>query len=268
MSRREPLKPQAATLAEALPEADATIPTGTSLAADPTDADAESGDAGSTTAQATRTARGRGEPHRTAAAPGTAKASPSAAKASDARRAPSAVTPSAEAGPPPISPISPLSTGPAAEEPGAWLTPPSPHPGNQEAGPQAASEEEDLGHPPSRLSGLRNLLVSLGRRSLIEDESGDDEADTEPRFERATVRPVFHEAPAREKEPAGSASAPVRVTAPPEFLPPQPAAEADKEKEPLRPTPPVPRRERESPDEIQTLPSWRGQYRKKRYPPI
>jgi hypothetical protein len=131
-----------------------------------------------------------------------------------------------------------------------------------------ALEDEDVVHPPSRLSGLRNMLVSLGRRSLIEDEEGADEADPEPRFERATVRPAYREPPTGESESAASAPAPVRVTAPPEFLPPKPAAEAEKEKEPLRPTPPVPRRERETPDEIQTLPSWRGQYRKKRYPPI
>jgi hypothetical protein len=144
-----------------------------------------------------------------------------------------------------------------------------PDPGILEPGTQdAPSEEEDLGHPPSRLSGLRNLLVSLGRRSLIEDEYGANEAEAEPRFARANVRPAYHEPPPGETEPAESASVPVRVTAPPEFLPPRPAAEPEKEKDPVRPTPPVPRRERESPDEIQTLPSWRGQYRKKRYPPI
>jgi hypothetical protein len=226
-------------LAEASPEVDATIPAGASLAADVTDANSESGDGG--------------DPHRSATPPRTAKASPEVA----------------EAGLPPVSLDSPVSTGRAAGNPKVWLTPPVPHPGNQEPGsPEVPLEEEDFGPPPSRLSGLRNMLVSLGRRSLIEQEYGADEADTEPRFERATVRPAFHEAPTTKKEPAGSASAPVRVTAPPEFLPPQPAAEGEREKEPLRPTPPVPRRERESPDEIQTLPSWRGQYRKKRYPPI
>ncbi|HEY1895569.1 MAG TPA: hypothetical protein VGG62_04815 [Terracidiphilus sp.] len=147
------------------------------------------------------------------------------------------------------------------------MTAPAPQPGTQEPGHHDGPlDDEDLGHPPSRLSGLRNMLVSLGRRSLIEDEYGGEETDAEPRFERAKVRSVYHEAPAAETEP--EACAPVRVTAPPEFLRPQSAPEAEKEKEPLRPTPPVPRRERESPDEIQTLPSWRGQYRKKRYPPI
>lgn len=242
MTRPEPLKPQAATLPEASPELDAAVPSATTLAAD---ADADLGEAESTTAQAPRAARGRGEPTKTAAAPRTAKGSPSPKAALP--DAPPAVTPSAE----------------------AWMTPPAPQPGTEEPTPHdVASEDEDFGHPPSRLSGLRNLLVSLGRRSLIEDESAADEADTEPRFERASARPAYHEPPTAETESIASAPAPVRVTAPPEFLPPKPAAEAEKEKEPLRPTPPVPRRERESPDEVQTLPSWRGQYRKKRYPPI
>jgi hypothetical protein len=149
------------------------------------------------------------------------------------------------------------------------MTSPASQPGTLETEPHdAPQEEEDFERPPSRLSGLRNLLVSLGRRSLIEDGDDAEELGTEPRFERATVRPVYHEAPTAETEQTGSPSAPVRVTAPPEFLPPRAAAEPEKEKEPLRPTPPMPRRERESPDEIQTLPSWRGQYRKKRYPPI
>jgi hypothetical protein len=248
VTRREPLKPQAATLAEASAEVDATKPTGTSLAADATDTGAEPGETGSTTVQAPQTARGRGEPHRSAAAPRAAKAPPAVA----------------EAGQLPASVPTPATTVPAAPRPEAWMTAPAQtlEPGLHDA----PAEEEDFGHPPSRLSGLRNMLVSLGRRSLIEDEYGADEGGTEPRFERATVRPAYPEPPTGDVE--SDASAPVRVTAPPEFLRPQPAAEAEKEKEPLRPTPPVPRRDKESPEEVQTLPSWRGQYRKKRYPPI
>ena len=286
MTRPEALEPEAATLMEASPELDAAVPPMTTLAAD---ADSESGGAGATTAQAPRTARGRGEPHRTAATPRTAKApsspkvafqdarsrpglaasqaSPSVAEAPDQWRAPSADTPGAETGRPQVSVHTPLTDGPAAQRREAWMTLPAPQPGSPEPAPHdAPPEDEDFGNPPSRLSGLRNMLVSLGRRSLIEEEYGADEADAEPRFERAMVRPAYHEPTTPEAE--SDASVPVRVTAPPEFLRPQPAAEAEKEKEPLRPTPPVPRRERESPDEIQTLPSRRGQYRKKRYPPI
>jgi hypothetical protein len=286
VTRPESLKPQAATLPEASPEVGAAVPV-TTLAPG---ADGESGEAESATAQMPRTARGRGEPARTAAAaPRTAKESPLPKAAFDAGRsrtgpvasktspsvaetpapwtAPSTVTPSSEAVGPEASILTPITTAPAPERSELWMNP-APQPGTQEPGHDAPLEDEDSGHPPSRLSGLRNMLVSLGRRSLIEDEEGADEGDLKPRFERATVRPAYREPPTGEAEPAASAPAPVRVTAPPEFLPPKPAAEAEKEKEPLRPTPPVPRRERETPDEIQTLPSWRGQYRKKRYPPI
>jgi hypothetical protein len=255
VTKSEPSKPKAATLAEASPELDAPGPLVTTVAAGAGDADAESGKTGSTTAQAPRTARGRGEPHR-AAAPRTAKGTPS--QKAVAREAHSRLEPG-------LSEASPSVVG----APDAWRVSSADASlaATEESGPHdAPSEDEDFGHPPSRLSGLRNMLVSLGRRSLLEDEYGVEEADTEPRFERATVRPAYHEPPTTETESGGSA--PVRVTAPPEFIRPQPAAEAEKEKEPLRPTPPVARRERESPDEIQTLPSWRGQYRKKRYPPI
>jgi hypothetical protein len=276
VTRPESLKPQAATLPEASSELDAAVPPVTTLAPG---TDGESGEAGSATGQAPRTARGRGEPARTAAAPRTAKESPSpkaaskappsVAEAPDPWSALSAVTAGTEAVGPEVSIRTPETTAPALQRSELWMTPPAPQPGNQEAMPlDPPLEDEEVGHPPSRLSGLRNMLVSLGRRSLIEDEDDADEADTEPRFERATVRPAYHQPPPAETEPAAAAPAPVRVTAPPEFLPPKPAAEAEKEKEPLRPTPPVPRRERETPDEIQTLPSWRGQYRKKRYPPI
>lgn len=271
MSRPESLKPAAATLTEASPELDVAVrlvPPGV----DATDADA--GAAGSTAAQAPQTTRGRGEPHRTAGAPRTTKASPSPKTPSHdplsppgptapAKSPSEAITPHGEAGRPPVSLHSPLATGAVARKIEAWMT--APEPGTQEpALHDERLDEEDPGPPPSRLSGLRNMLVSLGRRSLIEDEYGGEETDSEPCFERATVRPAYHEAPSAESE----ASAPVRLTAPPEFLRPQAAPEAEKDKEALRPTPPVPRRERESPDEIQTLPSWRGQYRKKRYPPI
>jgi hypothetical protein len=286
VTRPESLKPQAATSPEASPELDAAVPV-TTLAPG---ADSESGEEESTTAQIPRTARGRGEPAKTAAAPRTAKesppsnaaldagrsrpgpvaskASPSVAETPDPWTAPSAVTSSSEAVGPEASILTPVTTAPTPERSELWMTPPAPQPGTHEPGHDALLEDEDSGHPPSRLSGLRNMLVSLGRRSLIQDEEGADELDPEPRFERATVRPAYHEPPPSEAEAAASAPAPVRVTAPPEFLPPKPAAEAEKEKEPLRPTPPVPRREKETPDEIQTLPSWRGQYRKKRYPPI
>jgi hypothetical protein len=57
------------------------------------------------------------------------------------------------------------------------------------------------------------------------------------------------------------------VKAKPEFLPPKPALESserekEKDKETVRP---VPKRLRwDDPQDVETLPSWRGQYRKRR----
>ena len=132
-----------------------------------------------------------------------------------------------------------------------------------------APEHDDAGDVgPSRLSGLRNLLVTLGRRSLIQDGdvTGQSDPDIEPRFEKARVRQAYPDAPLPVPD-APDNDTHANLTAQPEFLPPKQIVEAEKEKEVVvRHT--QPRRDNVEPDEIQTLPSWRGQYRKKRYPPI
>ena len=123
----------------------------------------------------------------------------------------------------------------------------------------------------SRLGGIRKLLVSLGRRSLAQDAGlVGQNSDFEPRFEKATVRPTHTDrGPLGGGATQGDTPSRARVTVQPEILRPRPGLEAEKEKEPLRPTVPQPLRERaETQDEIETLPSVRGQYRKKRYPPI
>lgn len=151
---------------------------------------------------------------------------------------------------------------PAAER----RTPPPP-PSNPPFPGDLASERDDAGYvAASRLSGLRNLLVRLGRRSLDSGEEASDDArpDIEPRFERATVRSANPEMPAAD---APETSTLARLDAQPEILPPKPAAEPEKEKEAARPAPAALRRDPDG-DDIQTLPSWRGQYRKKRYPPL
>ena len=130
-------------------------------------------------------------------------------------------------------------------------------------------EDSEHQYPSSRLSGLRTLLVSLGRRSL--DQEKDAGAESQPgieaRFQRMAPRPAYADSDAHEDSlPAGEV--PARLAAQPEFLPPRPLVEAEavREKEAVRPAPT--RRDAPESDEIQTLPSWRGQYRKKRYPPI
>jgi len=174
---------------------------------------------------------------------------------------------------PPHAPVAASRPAPAVNRAAAVPTPPAPHVpqmNNEAMREDRMSERNDAGYAAaSRLGGLRNLLVSLGRRSLNKDaefETGDSHSDLEPRFERATVRPAYPDTP-QPAEEAPETGTPVRLTAEPEFLPPKPMVEVEKEKEAVRPTPTASRRDGE-PDEIQTLPSWRGQYRKKRYPPM
>jgi len=102
-------------------------------------------------------------------------------------------------------------------------------------------------------------------------EEGFDEGglDLDPQFEGATSRLARSEPLEEAADEIAAARSAAGVNARPEFLPPRPVSDLEKEKEPIRPTAPVPLRDnRETQDEIQTLPSWRGQYRKKRYPPV
>jgi hypothetical protein len=192
-----------------------------------------------------RVARGRGEPRRPAAAPRSPK---------------SASVPPRPVGLPHVPPA------PDSIRSEATAPPPLPPAGSDQVPADLASDDAEYA-PASRLAGLRNLLVTLGRRSLRDGEiAAESDSDLEPRFAKATVRPAYSDTPlpaADVRENGASA----RLIAQPEFLPPKPvAADVEKEKEVVRPTPP--RRENWDGDEIQTLPSWRGQYRKKRYPPI
>lgn len=215
-----------------------------------------------------RLARGRGEPQRLASAPRVPRSS--------APRPPAPVPPTRPAVPAasrralasePLGPIPPAGPNPKAND----VTDPSFPPPVLAAHDTALNDlnSEPAENPPSRLSGLRNLLVSLGRRSLIQEDELQSalETEAEPRFERATVCPAYEDAIASGNTAPGH-GLPARLSAQPEFLPPRPSAELEKEKvkEAVRPTPP--RRDTPDGEEIQTLPSWRGQYRKKRYPPI
>jgi len=226
-----------------------------------------------------RVARGRGAARRTAPVPTTPNPSQPATPPPPSSAAPSASPETATAPPRRPVPISPPSAEPAqsmeelfpapqVNAPAGRLTPTPPPPSPPvSAGPlpeEAVSERDDAGYSAaSRLGGLRNLLVSLGRRSLNENGETAEHPDIEPRFERATVRPAYADEPPPSPEaPANGATA--RLTAQPEFLPPKPMVEV--EKDVVRTNPP--RRDKADSDEIQTLPSWRGQYRKKRYPPL
>jgi succinoglycan biosynthesis transport protein ExoP len=141
-------------------------------------------------------------------------------------------------------------------------------PAEQSQSTAAAEEADDLPYSAaSRLGGLRNLLVSLGMKALnSESEYHGRGQDGEPAFERNAERSVYAEpisvsrtGGAAETLPPDAAS----VRAKPEFLPPRPVVETtEREKEPVRP---VAKRLRwDAPEDVETLPSWRGQYRKRR----
>jgi hypothetical protein len=114
----------------------------------------------------------------------------------------------------------------------------------------------------SRLGGLRNLLVSLGLNTLNKDG---DSPVAELAADRPAERPVYPE-PYRPATPAAGHIQPESVRAIPEFLPPRIAPEPAEEKHPepahsMKQTKP---KRSDQYDDLETLPSWRGQYRKRK----
>lgn len=132
----------------------------------------------------------------------------------------------------------------------------------------------DVPYSAARLGGLRNLLVSLGLRSLNKEADSREAETSEPRHERAPERPAERPVYAEPLAPLATSAAaqtpaadPVEVVATPEFLPPKPmieVTEKEPEKEQARPPAPPRKNRWDSTDDVDTLPSWRGQYRKRR----
>jgi hypothetical protein len=152
-----------------------------------------------------------------------------------------------------------------------------------EAVPQAApkpdpnqnvdqTEPHSEAFPESRLNGLRGMLFSLGLKNLgkargsaseYRDPSLPLESEPEPTMLAHTFTPFAEPAPVVDTPiPAKSANGSVRpVIAQPEFLPPQEFVPV-KDKEPVRETNSIARSNREETyDELQILPSRRGQYK-------
>lgn len=133
--------------------------------------------------------------------------------------------------------------------------------------PSMPDLDDDLPYSASaRLGSLRNLMVGTGLKTLHrEAEMRAPEDLDQARYER-DAGAVLHDESYPVDEPSEASEAdrpPARLVAQPEFLPPRQMIEVEREKEPLR-TVPTPVRP-DSADDIETLPSWRGQYRKKRY---
>ena len=138
-----------------------------------------------------------------------------------------------------------------------------------EAGQAAGEAEEDAESAASRLSGLKNLLFVLGLKDLHKDEET-RQPEAPAATERVKERPAYVHAYASVPDAGGrnraARSSSALVTATPEFLPPGPKAEkAEKaEKENLWQNDSAGHRDRrDAYDEVQILPSWRGQYKKK-----
>ena len=154
-------------------------------------------------------------------------------------------------------------------EPGAEASSPASKDALAVPTPQPEVEDDIPYAPSSRLSGLRNLVTGVNRHGRPEEYEPAGEAPTHA--ERVSERPVYAEPEAGQDIPTvGTAGQVETVTARPEILRPRPAESPDRERERVRPVPASPRRasqdERwDAPDDVDILPSWRGQYRKRRW---
>jgi hypothetical protein len=132
--------------------------------------------------------------------------------------------------------------------------------------PMALTGAEEMPYSAaSRLGGLRTLMSSLGIRNPHKDVDARNEySELEPRLERQPERAVFAQ-PETHAQVVYSGGRTAEVIAAPEIIPPRAAMEqVEREKEVSRPVK-SPRVSRwDTPDDVQTLPSLRGQYRKRR----
>ncbi len=164
---------------------------------------------------------------------------------------------------------------PRAPRAGTWHSVAA-HDGQTVAAAEVREEEKAADEMPTRLSGLRGLLFSLGVKELSPKKRAEPDgngngapADAAPSHPEQTIvtealvpqpEPERAEAKveAKEEEPASRRAAPRWVTAEPEFLPP-PVEETNKGKESR-----WNRRNDDTGarDDIQILPSRRGQYKR------
>ena len=172
-------------------------------------------------------------------------------------------------------------------QPAAATTRPVPPPPAIQPEPQRPLEPErqtEMAQQPydaaSRIGGLRSLLFTMGLKNLNRSSEYASHEDLMPPVEKPIERPVYR-APAPDPDPlpappmaqAAVAPPPPRPAAPtravvaqPEFLPPKPLVETTSRPESVpaaAPTKAKPRDRRDNYDDVDILPSWRGQYKKK-----
>lgn len=114
-----------------------------------------------------------------------------------------------------------------------------------------------------RMSGLRNLILSLGLKKMDQSTEADQPDAVPPEaVQQRPSRPVYPSsvplaaAVAAPQQPAGNS--PILVTAQPEILPPRPEAEEKSTKTSRRAGARLDRRD--TWDDVEILPSWKGQY--------
>jgi uncharacterized protein involved in exopolysaccharide biosynthesis len=152
-------------------------------------------------------------------------------------------------------------------------------------GPHIDREEKPY-ESPSRLNGLRGLLFSIGLKKLskareleqLEIESpfvparetkAEPEPEPEPKIERTVIARAF--APFAEPAPVppppvefkSASNAPREVTTLPEFLPPKEFVPVRERESTREATSPSRSDRRDAYDELNTLPSRRGQYKRR-----
>jgi len=131
--------------------------------------------------------------------------------------------------------------------------------------PAVTEVEEQPFNAASRLGGLRNLMVSLGMKNLHKEAELRHASESEVTFEQVPERPVYAQPDSPEAEGWKGNGIPALVKAQPEIIPPRLAVveATDREKELSRAvkSPQVSRWD--SPDDVEILPSRRGQYRKR-----
>jgi uncharacterized protein involved in exopolysaccharide biosynthesis len=139
------------------------------------------------------------------------------------------------------------------------------------------TEPEVPRHSPaaSRLGGLRTLMTSLGIKSLHREpeprrSTPELDAPLERSAERPVERPTERAVFAQPEKPINRANSAVdsgirEVKAQPEIIPPQAESEVVERETPSnRPTKPARVSRWDTLDDVETLPSKRGQYRKRR----
>ena len=142
-----------------------------------------------------------------------------------------------------------------------------------ETAPETSREPESEEVPynaATRMSGLRNLIFSLGLKNLNKAaKPEDEEAELVPQPGSGTERQVnarpFAPAPSpvNSSRSSASGSSPTQVTATPEILPPEPTADKSDKEQSWSSKGKTRRDRRDAFDDVEILPSWRGQYKKK-----